>query len=210
MSNAQLQRFADLAGVPVINAMSDDEHPTQAIADISALLARFGTLDGAHLVYVGEGNSTAAALALATSRVRGMRATFVTPVGHGLSSKVIDQAGILGDQFGGQITTTNDLRAVSGADAVYATRWITTGTTKADSNWRRAFEGFSVSSSTFERLAKDPSTVFMHDLPAVRGEDCDAAVIDGPSSIVFDQVSQKLAAATAVLEWCLDERNRMP
>jgi ornithine carbamoyltransferase len=88
------------------------------------------------------------------------------------------------------------------ADAVYATRWQTTGTSKADVHWRDHFRAFQVTEAMMKRRAK-PESVFMHDLPAVRGEDCESIVLDGAQSIAFEQATQKMHTATAILEWAL-------
>jgi ornithine carbamoyltransferase len=103
------------------------------------------------------------------------------------------------------VETVYDPKAVSGGvDVVYTTRWQTTGTTKADPNWMEAFRPYAVTRELMARVGKaDGSTVFMHDLPAVRGEEVEAEVLDGESSIALEQACNKLYSAMAVLEWCV-------
>jgi ornithine carbamoyltransferase len=176
----------------VINAMTSDEHPTQALADLSMLVCHFGTLAGLRILYVGEGNNTAAALALALSRYPKTELCLVTPKGYGLAT---DVAGV---------SEYHDLRsAIEDADVVYTTRWQTTGTSKPDPLWRRDFEPFRIDG---ELMSRHPRAVFMHDLPAHRGEEVTASVLDGPASIAFRQAEQKMHSAKAVLEWCIRGR----
>lgn len=200
----ELRVMATIDRLPIINAMTADEHPTQAISDLATLLRRFGRLEGLTLLYLGEGNNTAAALALAASRVKGLELLLITPRGYGLSDSIVVQAHELGRRFGGRVEERHDFPAdIPLADAVYTTRWQTTGTFKSDPLWRERFGPLRVTAALMAAMSKRSGTVFMHDLPAVRGEDCDAAVLDGPQSIAFEQAGQKLFTAIAILEWCV-------
>ncbi|MFF8916090.1 ornithine carbamoyltransferase [Streptomyces sp. NPDC015032] len=184
----------------VVNAMSADEHPTQALADLATLRARFGRLDGLRLLYVGEGNNTAAALALALPRFPGAEIEFRTPKGYGLAPEVLAEAQALAGRYGSRAVERHDMDSLPAVDVVYTTRWNTTGTSKADPDWRRGFAPFQVNA---EVMARCPGALFMHDLPAHRGEEVTAEVLDGPASIAFEQARFKLHSAMAVLEWCL-------
>lgn len=196
-----LRALARDGGMSVINAMTADEHPTQALADLTTLLRRFGRVDGLRVLYVGEGNNTAVALALALSRFSEVAFSLCTPPGYHLDPCVLGRADEEARIRGGYVTEYADLAtAMSDADVVYTTRWQTTGTTKQDPGWARVFQPFQVSESLMER---HPRAVFMHDLPAHRGQEVTADVLEGPSSIVFDQAENKLHSAKAVLEWCL-------
>ncbi|GAA0421671.1 ornithine carbamoyltransferase [Acrocarpospora corrugata] len=197
----EVRALAAQPSMPVINAMTADEHPTQAIADLTTLLRRFGRIDGLRILYVGEGNNTAAALALGLARFHDVQLCLATPAGYGVAESVLDLARDQATPRGTRITQCHDLgQTTAGADVVYTTRWQTTGTSKPDPDWRRLFEPFQVNGRLMER---HPDALFMHDLPAHRGEDVTAAVLDGPSSIAFEQAENKLHSAKALLEWCL-------
>ncbi|WFE41014.1 ornithine carbamoyltransferase [Micromonospora sp. WMMD998] len=186
----------------VINAMSAQEHPTQALADLSTMRARFGDLTGLRVLYVGEGNNTASALALALPRL-GIDLELRTPPGYGLPPALVDEARALGARSGGRIRQRHDMAALPArVDVVYTTRWQTTGTTKPDPRWRRVFAPFAVDAAL---MARCPDAVFLHDLPAHRGEEVAAEVLDGPASLAFEQARHKLHSAMAALHWALGE-----
>jgi ornithine carbamoyltransferase len=125
-----------------------------------------------------------------------------TPPGYGLAPEIVAGVAELSRQHGGTVTEHHAPPEGQGAfDVLYATRWQTTGTEKADPDWRRRFAPFKIDQAMFERFGRD-GAVFMHDLPAVRDEDCEAALLDGASSIAFEQAQQKLFTAMAILEWC--------
>lgn len=200
---AEMRTLAGQDRMAVVNAMSENEHPTQAIADLTTLLEHFGRLQGLHVLYAGEGNNTAAALALAMSRIPDMRLTLLTPEGYGLSPEVLEESRAFARDSGAAVEEHHDLDHLPrGVDAVYTTRWQTTGTTKPDPEWRRYFEPFSVTPALMGEVA-GPGAVFMHDLPAVRGEEVAAEVLDGPQSIALRQAENKMYSAMAVLEWCV-------
>jgi ornithine carbamoyltransferase len=185
--------------MPVVNAMSAEEHPTQALADLTTMMIRFGRIEGLRVLYVGEGNNTAAALALALPRFRGVELDLRTPAGYGLEPHILAEAVSLAGRSGAVVRERHDMIDLpAGADVVYTTRWQTTGTTKPDPDWREIFEPFRVDATV---MARCPQAVFMHDLPAHRGEDVTADVLDGPLSIAFDQARHKLHSAMAVLGW---------
>ncbi len=165
----ELRSMAEMNGMPIVNAMTADEHPTQAISDLAMMTRRFGRLTGLRVLYVGEGNNTAASLALAVSRIAGMSLVLVTPPGYGLTESVAARAAALSTQFGGSVSHFHEMSAAAGPfDVVYTTRWQTTGTEKPDPQWREVFAPFRVSSALLDAVTGD-GTVFMHDLPAVRG-----------------------------------------
>lgn len=198
----EMKIFAAHTGMSVVNALSDDEHPTQALADLTTLLEHFGRLEGLSVLYCGEGNTTAAALALAMSRIPGMRLVVATPEGYGLDPRKLSAAQALGEECGATIEETHDLATIrTRVDAVYTSRWQEMGVNKADSAWKQIFEPFRVTQALMERVAGE-GTVVMHDLPAVRGEDIEAAILDGRRSLAWVQAQHKMFSAMAVLEWC--------
>jgi ornithine carbamoyltransferase len=199
----ELRALACQDRMSVINAMTADEHPTQALADLSTMTRWFGGLEGLRMCYVGEGNNTAAALALAMARCPDARLRLLTPVGFGLGS-VLARAQRAAARSGALIEEYHDPTALpDAADVIYTTRWQTTGTEKPVADWRPVFEPFRVDAALMDRY---PDSIFMHDLPAHRGEEVTADVLDGPRSIAFEQAEGKLYGAMAVLEFCLLER----
>ncbi|MFF4156095.1 ornithine carbamoyltransferase [Streptomyces sp. NPDC001678] len=201
---ADLRAFAGQSRMAVINAMTADEHPTQAIADLTTLMCRFGAIEGLRICYVGEGNNTAAALALTLSRFKGVRLELRTPPGYGLDPATLRQALVNAEASGARVTELHSMEpAPAGFDAIYTTRWQTTGTSKPDPGWREVFAPFQVTTALWDG---SPDAVFLHDLPAHRGEDVTAEVLDGPKSLAFDQSENKMYAAMAVLEWCAGAR----
>ncbi|NJP68252.1 ornithine carbamoyltransferase [Streptomyces spiramenti] len=204
---SELRAYAAQRRMAVVNAMSATEHPTQALADLTTLLRRFGRIEDLHVVYVGEGNNTATALTLALARFRGVRLTLRTPPGYGVPADYLERAAVYTARSGAVVEQRHDMAELPEADVVYTTRWQTTGTAKPTADWREAFAPFQVREET---LAAAGDAVFMHDLPAHRGEEVTGDVLDGPASIAFDQAENKFHSARAVLEWCADptaERN---
>jgi len=203
-SISEMELFASQHRMPIINAMSENEHPTQAIADLVTIEETFGRLQDVGVLYVGEGNNTASALALAVALTPGMRLMLLTPEGYGLSSSVLEKVRGLSRESGSVIEQHHDISSVRDKfDVVYTTRWQTMGDPKSDSNWKEKFKPYSVTQEFMQRFSKDGSTVFMHDLPAVRGDDVVDEVLDGPQSVAFRQARHKLTSAMAVLEWCM-------
>ena len=197
---AELRGWASQERMSVVNAMSADEHPTQALTDLTTLLRHFGRIEGLRVQYVGEGNNTAAALALALARFPGTHLELRTPPGYGLGEDVLRRVAGYAARSGASLTEYHHMdRQEGGFDAVYTSRWQTTGTSKADAHWRDTFAPFQV---TADLLAHSPAAIFMHDLPAHRGDEVTAEVLDGPRSIAFDQAANKMYSAMAVLEWC--------
>jgi ornithine carbamoyltransferase len=195
--------LAALAAQPrmaVVNAMSPREHPTQALTDLTTLSRRFGRIDGLRVLYVGEGNNSAAALALALARFPDAELHLRTPPGYGLAPDVLAEAETAAKANGALVAERHDLADLPTADVVYTTRWQTTGTSKPDPDWRAVFAPFQVDE---ELMARTGAGTFMHDLPAHRGEEVTAAVLDGPASIAFEQAENKMHSARAVLEWCV-------
>ncbi|WP_049575184.1 ornithine carbamoyltransferase [Streptomyces sp. SBT349] len=200
---AEMRRLARGAGRPVVNAMAAEEHPTQAVCDIATLVRHFGSLPGLSFLYVGEGNNTAAALARGLALVPGVRATFATPPGYGLPPALLAEAARAAGARGTVIEEVHDMeRLPADVNAVYTTRWQTTGTSKADPAWRERFRPFYVDEALMGRY---PGAVFMHDLPAHRGDEVAGAVLDGERSLAWAQARMKLSSAMAVLEHVVED-----
>lgn len=208
-TNGSLADMRDWAGqdrISIINAMSENEHPTQAIADLSTIKEAFGRLEGIHLLYLGEGNNTAAALALAVAQIPGMKVTFITPPEYGLSKEILVQARDMAGRYGGAVEHFDCMdRLPANADAVYTTRWQTMGEPHPDPEWRKAFTPYSLTGAVFRQVSKPSGTIVLHDLPSVRGEDAAEEVLDGKQSWVWRQAHHKMFSAMAVLQWCLEQ-----
>jgi ornithine carbamoyltransferase len=207
-TNSSIDEMRSLAAqeeMAVINAMSENEHPTQAIADLSTIKEHFGRLRDIHVLYLGEGNNTAAALAFAVAQTPGMQITFVTPEGYGIDATILREAQALAGRHNACIEHHHCAdRVPRGVDVVYATRWRTMGVQHADPNWMDNFWPYSVTSTMMEKVSKPKGTIFMHDLPAVRGEDVTDEVLDGAQSLAWRQARHKMFSAMAVLHWCMN------
>lgn len=198
----EMETIASYENMAVINAMTENEHPTQALADLTTMLQHFGNLSGLRILYLGEGNNTATALALSVPRFHGTQLFFRTPPGYGIPKETLLSAQRQAEIHGSIVVEQHDMENLpENIDVIYTTRWQTTGTTKIDVNWKEIFEPFKVSQKL---LDKYPNAIFMHDLPAHRDEEVDASVLDGHRSIAFKQAGNKLHSACAVLEWCLN------
>jgi ornithine carbamoyltransferase len=198
----EMKTFAAYPGMSVVNALSSDEHPTQALTDLATILEHFGRLEGITVLYCGEGNKSAASLALAMSRVPGTRLVLATPEGYGLDPAKLAAARALAAEHGAAVEETHDPDSVeAGVDVVYTSRWQEMGVSKPDPDWKTRFAPFRVTQALMDRVS-GPGTVFMHDLPAVRGDDVDDEVLDGPRSLAWVQAQHKMFSAMAVVEWC--------
>jgi ornithine carbamoyltransferase len=192
-----LQDLADAADVPVVNALSDDEHPCQALADLLTIRERKGRLAGVAVAFIGDGNNVSASLALA-SGLTGVDFRIASPAGYSLPAGVVASARERARGSGGAIETLiTPEEAVRGADVVYTDVWTSMGQESSRLERLEAFQGYQVDAELMA-LAK-PDAIFMHDLPAHRGEEIDNAVIEGPQSVVFDQAENRLHAQKALL-----------
>jgi ornithine carbamoyltransferase len=193
------QDIVDLAehgSVPVINALSDRNHPCQALADMLTIQEHFGSLSGLKLTYLGDGNNIATSLILFGAAM-GVSVTFSGPAGHQPPRDILTQASWLAAASGARILINDDpMAAAVDADIVYTDVHVSMG--MADSAARAvALAPYKVTTSIM--AAAKPSAVFMHDLPMHRGEEVEAAVADGPQSIIFDQAENRLHAQKALL-----------
>lgn len=202
-AHATVEELARYASVPVINALSDSEHPCQALADLTTICEKKGRLKGVVLAFVGDGNNVAASLALAAA-MAGMRFRIASPPGYGLPPAVVERAQALARANGGEVVCLlRPEEAVAGADVVYTDVWTSMGQEAEGERRRGEFAGYQVSTALI-RLAA-PDAIVMHDMPAHRGEEITAEVIEGPQSVVFDQAENRLHAQKAVLALVLSE-----
>ena len=202
-SEEEMRTLAAQDEMSIINAMSDNEHPTQAIADLVTIKEQFGRLHDVHILYIGEGNNSAAALALAVALTGKMKLTLVTPEGYGLPYNVLERADKVARASGSIIEQHYDVNSLPKAvDVVYTTRWQTMGVPKSDPNWLKQFVPYRVTPEMMATVSKPVGTIFLHDLPAIRGSEVVDEVLDGPQSLAFRQARHKLTSAMAVLKWC--------
>jgi ornithine carbamoyltransferase len=203
-SVAEMRQFAAQDRMAVINAMSENEHPTQSLADLTTLREHFGRLSGLHVLYLGEGNNSASAISLAVARIPGMRLTLVTPEAYGLDAGFLEEVRATAAANGAEVEQHHDMeRLPRGVDAVYTTRWLTMGVERTDEDWIPKFRPYTVTPAVMAEVSKPEGTVFLHDLPAMRGYEVLDEVLDGPQSIALRQAYHKMTSAMAVLEWCL-------
>jgi ornithine carbamoyltransferase len=203
-SIADMQILASQQDMAIINAMSENEHPTQAIADLSTIKERFGRLADIHVLYLGGGNNTASALAWAVAHTPGMKITFVTPKGYGLPDTVLETACQCASRHGSVVEQRYEVDKLQrNVDVVYTSRWQTMGVPYTDAHWREKFKPYSVTSGLMRQVSRSADTIFLHDLPAVWGEDVTGEVLNGPQSLVWRQARHKMFSAMAILEWCL-------
>lgn len=183
--------------IPVINALSDVEHPCQAFADFFTLEERFGDLSQVHMAYVGDGNNVAHSLMLAAAAL-GTSISVATPAGYEPNAEITATAKRIGRTTGAIIDITNDAaKAVTGADAIYTDVWASMGQEDEAAERARIFAPYQVNDQLFSHAA--PHAYFMHCLPAHRGEEVAANVIDSPRSIVFDQAENRMHIQKAIL-----------
>lgn len=207
-SLSEMKDFADQGRMSVINAMSANEHPTQAIADLVTIYEALRRLSDVHVLYIGEGNNTAAALALAIAQIPRMRLTIVSPPGYGLPDDLSRKCLDLAKRHGASIELRDSIDDLpTRVDVVYTTRWLTMGVPKGDTDWCEKFSPFQITPAVMEKVSKGTETIFLHDLPAMRGCEVVDEVLDGPQSIAFRQAYHKQSSAMAILEWCLLTRN---
>jgi ornithine carbamoyltransferase len=196
-SHETLEVLGDYADIPIINALSDREHPCQALADLLTIFEIKGNLAGLNLAYIGDGNNVATSLVMACA-LAGINFTIASPEGYGLASSITERAQTLAENSGAEIECSCDPRlAVRGADVVYTDTWTSMGQEAENTARINAFSGFQVDSALMS-LA-DPDAIFMHCLPAHRGQEVSDEVIESRSSVVFDQAGNRLHAQKAVL-----------
>ena len=190
-----LRRLAAAADVPVVNLLSDDAHPCQALADLLTLRQRFGSADGRTLAYVGDGNNVCRSL-LAVAARTGLTVRVATPPGY--------EPPLAGTGGANVVLTHDPAEAVAGADAVYTDVWASMGQEEEAAQRKRDFAGFTVDDALMAKAA--PHAVFLHCLPAHRGEEVAASVVDGPQSVVWQQAANRLHAQRGLLLWLADQR----
>jgi len=195
-AHATVTDLADFANVPVINALSDRLHPCQALADYLTLKEHLGDLSGKRLCYIGDGNNVAHSLLLGGPKV-GIDVTVVTPEGFEPLGEVMDAAKMAAADAGTKVEATTSLDAVDGADAVYTDVWASMGQEGEAAARKKLFEPYRVDEALFSQAA--PDAIFLHCLPAHRGDEVTDAVLDCDRSAVLDQAENRMHTEKAVL-----------
>jgi ornithine carbamoyltransferase len=197
-AQSMVEELAKYATIPVINGLTDLHHPCQALADLFTIREKLGTLKGLTFAYVGDGNNMAHSLIEACVKA-GMRVALACPAGYAPDASIMREAKQAAAGSGAELSLTDDPRkAVKGADIVYTDVWASMGQEKEHELRVQAFKGYEVD----EKLVKlaGPKAIVMHCLPAHRGEEISAGVIDGPQSVVFDQAENRLHTQKAIME----------
>ena len=193
-SHADLLELATASAKPVINGLTDRSHPCQVLADLVTLEEVRGDLAGQHLVYVGDGNNVATSL-IEASALAGFRLTVVSPEGYHPKAGVLERArSISAGPL--RVELTSDLAGLDDATAIYTDVWASMGQESEKDERRRTFAPYQVNQAVMDAA---PGAVFLHCLPAHRGEEVTDEVIDGPRSVVFDQAENRLYAQMAIM-----------
>ncbi len=192
-----LVELAKHASMPIINALSNIEHPTQALSDLAAIEDAKGSLESLKLAWVGDGNNVCHSLMLA-SATAGMNMSIATPPNYQPSAEIAQRANELAQKSGSKIWFTDDpTEAVEGADVLYTDVWVSMGQDKEQTQRLMDFEGFQINEELLSKAR--PDAVVMHCLPAHRGQEITAEVLDGPKSIAWKQADYKFHGAKGIL-----------
>jgi ornithine carbamoyltransferase len=192
-----LRILARHSSVPVINALSDLEHPCQALSDLLTIYEKKRKLAGLTVTFIGDGNNVANSLLL-TACLVGMNFRFASPKGYELKKGMLSKGRRFAAPSGSLIQVTDDPRkAAKGADVIYTDVWISMGQEEDAKKRRRAFSGYQVDDKLLSLGKKD--VLFMHPLPAHHGEEISAGLLDDPRSVVFDQAENRLHLQKALL-----------
>ncbi|MCQ2502547.1 MAG: ornithine carbamoyltransferase [Saccharofermentans sp.] len=195
-----VEDLAKYGKIPVINGLTDDQHPTQVLADLLTIKEHKGTLKGLKLAYLGDGNNMANSLLHACAKA-GMDISVASPADYSCPEKYVIEANEDAKVTGSKIVMTTDpFEAAEGADVIYADTWTSMGQEAEKAARVEIFKGYQVNSKLMGVAKSD--AIFMHCLPAYRGYEVTEEVIDGPQSVVFDEAENRLHAHKAILVNC--------
>jgi ornithine carbamoyltransferase len=197
-----VEELAKHSTVPVINGLSDFEHPCQIMADLQTIIERKGKLGGLTACFIGDGNNVAHSLMFGAARM-GMNMTVITPRGYEPQKQVTERATAIGKETGSKITVTQDLEMAKGADVLYTDVWASMGQEAEAEERKKIFKPYRIDASTM-KLAK-PDTMILHCLPAHYGDEIDYAASRTPNSAIFDQAENRLHAQNAIMLHLLGE-----
>ena len=198
-AHSTVERMAAVSDVPIVNLLSDHSHPTQAVADLLTMRAELGHLEGVSLAYVGDANNVARSLAYAAG-LSGIALRVASPEGYGFKESDLRAMRRRGCE---PVQVTKPAEAVAGANVVYTDVWASMGQEAEATKRREDFAGFTVNRALMARAA--PGALFMHCLPAHRGEEVESRVIDGARSRVWPQAANRMHAARGLLLWLMEQ-----
>lgn len=194
---SDVEDLAKYGSIPIINGLTDDHHPCQALADLFTIYEHLGTLKGLKLAYIGDGNNVAHSLAEACAKA-GMHFAVATPEGYACNAEIMAGAKQQAKETGGSILETNDpVEAISNADAVYTDTWVSMGQEAEKQERIKIFMPYQINQELYQHAKEN--AIFLHCLPAYRGFEMTEEIIDGPNSVVFDEAENRLHAQKAVL-----------
>lgn len=196
-SHSTVEQLAQHARVPVVNALSDWEHPLQILADLMTMRQRFGRLGGLKIAWIGDGNNVCNSMILAAA-IMGMSIVAASPKGFQPKTRILEEADRLG---GNPRVVTDPTEAAIGADVLVTDTWVSMGDESEEAERLRVFGKYQVNSELLKLASKD--AIAMHCLPAHRGQEITDEVMDGPQSAVFDEAENRLHTSKAVLEWLM-------
>jgi ornithine carbamoyltransferase len=201
-AQARIEEMAEYAGVPVINALTDEFHPCQVLADLQTVREHKGALAGLTLAYVGDGVNNMAHSYLLGGSLAGLHVRIGAPLGFQPDPDLVTRAQVLAHGTGGSVQVTESAReAVAGADVVATDTWVSMGTENDGLDRLSIFRPYAVTADLL--AAADPKAIVLHCLPAYRGREIEAAVLDGPQSVVWDQAENRRHVQKAILAFLL-------
>lgn len=205
-AQTRIEEMAAYAGVPVVNALTDDFHPCQILADLLTIAQHRGgvaALRGRTLAYTGDGSNNMAQSYLLGGATAGMHVRIATPAAYLPTAEVVSAAAAIAAETGGSVEVTDDLAAaVTGADAVATDTWVSMGQEAEAAERERPFVPYRLDAAALALAA--PDALVLHCLPAYRGKEITAEVLDGPQSVVWDEAENRLHAQKALLAWLLE------
>ncbi|MRK01578.1 ornithine carbamoyltransferase [Aeromicrobium sp. S22] len=199
-----LEEMAAHAGVPVVNALSDDFHPCQILADWQTVIEHKGHLAGLTVAYLGDGANNMGHSYLLGGATAGMHVRIGSPAGYQPAGHIVDDATAIAERTGGSVQVTEDpAAAIGGADVVITDTWVSMGQEAEKDARLRLFGDFSITEDALKLAA--PDAIVLHCLPAYRGLEISSEVLDGPQSVVWDEAENRLHAQKALLVWLLSQ-----
>ncbi len=204
-SQDTVEKLAKYSGVPVWNGLTDEDHPTQVLADFMTMKEKFGNIKGLKFVYCGDGrNNMSNALMIGCSKM-GVNYVVASPKSLFPDESLVELCKKYGEESGASITVTDDiLKAVEGADVIYTDVWVSMGEEAKTEERLKILKPYQVNEGVMKATGKE-STIFMHCLPAVRGNEVTNEVLEGPSSVVFDEAENRMHTIKAVMVATLGE-----
>jgi ornithine carbamoyltransferase len=201
-AQSTLEEMAEHAGVPVVNALTDEFHPCQLLADLLTVRERKGELPGLTVAFVGDGACNMGNSWLLAGSTAGMNVRIAAPEGHQPEEQYVERARLIGRETGATVQLSADPgAAVDGADVVVTDTWVSMGKEDEADERLAAFAGYRVTGDLMSHAS--PDAIVMHCLPAYRGKEIDAEVLDGPQSVVWDEAENRRHAQKAIITWLL-------